>query len=125
MKNLIRQLAGIVEPNDCMCHLDEKGFYSHSLLQDYPSISQVYKISLCMGYSFTEYKFNYENIYLSFQINRKAREHNINIIFAIPPNMIKIYNSLSRSISGSSTGTLKDDSQNVVALVSSEYEVIH
>nr|XP_012225668.1 PREDICTED: integrin beta-PS-like [Linepithema humile] len=89
------KLAGIIEPNDCMCHLDKKGFYSYSLLQDYPSISQ---------------------------INRKAREHDINIIFAVSPDMIKIYNSLSRSISGSSTGTLKDDSQNVVALVSSEYE---
>lgn len=37
----VSQLAGIVEPNDCKCHLDNKGFYTHSLLQDYPSISQV------------------------------------------------------------------------------------
>jgi len=59
-----------------------------------------------------------------FQINKKAREHDINIIFAVPPNMTKIYNSLSRSISGSSIGTLKDDSQNVVALVSGEYKVL-
>lgn len=35
------QLAGIIEPNDCKCHLDNEGFYTHSLLQDYPSISQV------------------------------------------------------------------------------------
>lgn len=41
-KNLtVSQLAGIIEPNDCKCHLDKKGFYTHSLLQDYPSISQV------------------------------------------------------------------------------------
>lgn len=37
---MVFQLAGIVEPNDCKCHLDEKGFYTYSLLQDYPSISQ-------------------------------------------------------------------------------------
>ncbi|XP_077255158.1 integrin beta-PS isoform X1 [Temnothorax americanus] len=89
------KLAGIVEPNDCKCHLDEKGFYTYSLLQDYPSISQV---------------------------NRKAREHNMNIIFAVPDHKNATYQRLSSSISGSSTGTLENDSQNVVALVSSEYE---
>ncbi|KAM0732640.1 Integrin beta-PS [Formica fusca] len=89
------KLAGIIEPNDCMCHLDEKGFYSHSLLQDYPSISQ---------------------------LNRKAREHNMNIIFAVPDHKIATYQRLSQSISGSSTGTLENESQNVVALVSNEYE---
>ncbi|KAL6266653.1 hypothetical protein P5V15_003493 [Pogonomyrmex californicus] len=89
------RLAGIVEPNDCKCHLDEKGFYTYSLLQDYPSISQ---------------------------LNRKAREHNMNIIFAVPDHKNATYQRLSRSISGSSTGTLDNNSQNVVALVSSEYE---
>ncbi|KYQ55161.1 Integrin beta-PS [Trachymyrmex zeteki] len=89
------KLAGIVEPNDCKCHLDENGFYTYSLLQDYPSISQ---------------------------LNRKAREHNMNIIFAVPDHKNATYQRLSRSISGSSTGTLENDSQNVVALVSSEYE---
>ncbi|XP_012529707.2 integrin beta-PS isoform X2 [Monomorium pharaonis] len=91
------KLAGIVEPNDCKCHLDEKGFYTHSLLQDYPSISQ---------------------------INKKAREHNMNIIFAVPDHKSATYQRLSRSISGSSTGTLENNSQNVVALVRNEYEKI-
>ncbi|KAG7201582.1 hypothetical protein KM043_004327 [Ampulex compressa] len=89
------KLAGIVEPNDCLCHLDDKGFYSYSLLQDYPSISQ---------------------------INRKARENNMNIIFAVPRHISAVYELLSKSVSGSSIGTLESDSQNVVSLVSGEYE---
>ncbi|EFN88858.1 Integrin beta-PS [Harpegnathos saltator] len=89
------KLAGVVEPNDCKCHLDEKGVYNYFLEQDYPSISQV---------------------------NRKAREHNINIIFAVPSGKNSTYSDLSRVISGSSTGILEDNSQNVVDLVSGEYE---
>jgi len=53
-----------------------------------------------------------------------VREHNMNIIFAVPNHKSVTYQRLSHSISGSSTGTLENDSQNVVALVSSEYEVI-
>ena len=34
------KLGGIVKPNDGMCHLDSTGLYTHSSLQDYPSISQ-------------------------------------------------------------------------------------
>lgn len=48
----------------------------------------------------------------------------MNIIFAVPDHKSATYQRLSRSISGSSIGTLENDSQNVVALVSSEYEVI-
>lgn len=44
------QLAGIIEPNDCLCHLDEQGFYTYSLLQDYPSIAQVYNFLLHCRY---------------------------------------------------------------------------
>ena len=35
------KLAGIVKPNDGVCHMDAKGTYTHSLLQDYPSISHI------------------------------------------------------------------------------------
>ncbi|XP_043256533.1 integrin beta-PS-like isoform X1 [Colletes gigas] len=89
------RLAGILEPNDCLCHLDEKGFYSYSLLQDYPSIAQ---------------------------INNMARENNMNIIFAIVKGAEEAYQQLSGSISGSSIGTLDDDSKNIVTLISGEYE---
>ncbi|XP_076245991.1 integrin beta pat-3-like [Calliopsis andreniformis] len=89
------RLAGIIEPNDCLCHLNEEGYYTHSLVQDYPSIAQ---------------------------INRKVREHNMNIIFAVPKKQNETYYLLSQSISGSSIGMLDYNSQNVVALVSGEYE---
>lgn len=36
------KLAGIVKPNDELCHL-ENGMYTYSTLQDYPSISQINK----------------------------------------------------------------------------------
>jgi integrin beta 1 len=35
------KLGGIVKPNDGYCHLDKSGMYTHSTLQDYPSISQI------------------------------------------------------------------------------------
>ncbi|KOC68093.1 Integrin beta-PS [Habropoda laboriosa] len=89
------KLAGIIEPNDCLCHLDEQGFYTYSTLQDYPSISQ---------------------------INKVAREHDMNIIFAVPGHKKDTYQLLSRSISGSRIGIIGQKSQNVVALVSGEYE---
>ncbi|XP_076279784.1 integrin beta-PS [Lasioglossum baleicum] len=89
------RLAGIIEPNDCLCHLDETGFYTYSLLQDYPSISQ---------------------------INKMAHEHNVNIIFAITKSVSTNYELLSRSIGGSSTGIIDKDSRNVVALISGEYK---
>ncbi|KAK2576870.1 hypothetical protein KPH14_005497 [Odynerus spinipes] len=93
------KLAGIVEPNDCLCHLDEEGFYSYSLLQDYPSVAQIHK---------------------------KSREFNMNIIFALAQNNrssdYRIYEQLSNIIRGSSIGTMIDNGQNVVTLISKEYE---
>jgi hypothetical protein len=35
------KLGGIVTPNDGLCHMDEKGVYTHSSIQDYPSVSQI------------------------------------------------------------------------------------
>ncbi|CAK9831191.1 Integrin beta-PS [Anthophora retusa] len=89
------KLAGIIEPNDCLCHLDEQGFYTYSLLQDYPSIAQ---------------------------INKMARERSMNIIFAVPSHKNKTYHLLSRRISGSRIGIIGENSENVVALVRGEYE---
>ncbi|XP_014600603.1 PREDICTED: integrin beta-PS-like [Polistes canadensis] len=93
------KLAGIVEPNDCQCHLDEQGYYSHSLLQDYPSIAQIAK---------------------------KSREHNVNIIFALPlkknNKYYRIYQNLSEIISGSSIDTMEGNGENIVALISRQYE---
>ncbi|XP_029033971.1 integrin beta-PS-like [Osmia bicornis bicornis] len=89
------RVAGIIEPNDCLCHLDKDGFYTYSLLQDYPSVAQ---------------------------INKVVREHNMNIFFAVPSKMNVTYQLLSKRIKGSSIGMLEHNSQNVVALVSGEYK---
>ena len=35
------KLGGIVKPNDGVCHMDSKGTYTHSNLQDYPSVSHI------------------------------------------------------------------------------------
>ncbi|XP_043487353.1 integrin beta-PS-like [Polistes fuscatus] len=93
------KLAGIVEPNDCQCHLDKEGYYSYSLLQDYPSIAQIAK---------------------------KSRERNVNIIFAMPTKknskFYRLYRNLSEIISGSSIDTIENNGENIVALISRQYE---
>nr|CAD7426152.1 unnamed protein product [Timema monikensis] len=91
------KLGGIVKPNDGKCHLDLSGNYTHSTLQDYPSISQ---------------------------INQKVKENAINVIFAVTAGQISIYNSLQKNVEGSSSGQLSDDSSNVVELVREQYDKI-
>jgi len=91
------KLGGIVTPNDGKCHLDSKGTYTHSSIQDYPSVSQ---------------------------INHKVKENSINLIFAVTEEQIDVYNLLAGSVEGSSAGTLSGDSSNVVSLVKAQYEAI-
>ncbi|UXI23199.1 sodium-dependent multivitamin transporter-like [Sarcoptes scabiei] len=98
------KLGGIVRPNDGECHLDRDGVYTESITQDYPSISQ---------------------------INRKVREHHVNIIFAVTKDQFHIYNQLVGNnnhsmslIEGSSAGMLAGDSSNVVQLIVDEYQKI-
>lgn len=91
------KLAGIVTPNDGLCHLDQSGLYTESTEQDYPSISQ---------------------------INQKAQEHHVNIIFAATANQVHIYKKLTPLIEGSSAGTLDNDSSNIVTLIQKHYEDI-
>lgn len=91
------KLGGIVRPNDEACHLDEKGSYTMSTELDYPSLSQ---------------------------INRQIREHKINIIFAVTKDQTDLYTQLSKKLTGSNTGTLDEDSANVVDLVRQQYEKI-
>lgn len=91
------KLAGIVTPNDGKCHLNRTGYYSESLEQDYPSVSQ---------------------------INQKAQEHHVNIIFAVTANQVKIYEKLTPLVEGSSVGQLDDDSSNIVTLIEQQYREI-
>lgn len=91
------KLGGIVKPNDGHCHMDHQGKYTHSTLQDYPSISQ---------------------------INLKVKQNSINLIFAVTAEQIAVYERLREHIEGSHAGTLSNDSANVVELVQEQYDKI-
>lgn len=92
------KLAGIVTPNDGQCHVDSAtGYYTESTEQDYPSVSQ---------------------------INQKAQEHHVNIIFAVTANQVHIYEKLTPLIEGSSAGKLDNDSSNIVQLIEQQYQSI-
>ncbi|CAL4140762.1 unnamed protein product, partial [Meganyctiphanes norvegica] len=92
------KLGGIVKPNDGECHMDGNGeYYTHSKLQDYPSVSQ---------------------------INHVAKSHQINIIFAVTQEQTAVYSRLAQMIEGSSFGELTANSSNVVELVKEEYQKI-
>ncbi|KAE8742436.1 hypothetical protein FOCC_FOCC011990 [Frankliniella occidentalis] len=91
------KLGGIVKPNDGLCHMDTRGMYTHSSIQDYPSISQI-----------------------NLQVKRNA----INVIFAVTAEQIAVYDRLREHVEGASAGTLSNDSANVVELVRDQYNKI-
>lgn len=91
------KLGGIVTPNDGLCHMDEKGVYTHSSLLDYPSVSQ---------------------------INHKVKENSVNLIFAVIEEQLNVYELLSGSVQGSFSGRLSNDSSNIVQLVQQQYQAI-
>lgn len=90
------QLGGIIKPNDGRCHL-YNGLYTHSTVQDYPSIPQ---------------------------INLKVKQNAINVIFAVTETQLDIYKELEKNIEGASSGKLSNDSSNVVDLVKEQYQQI-
>lgn len=92
----LHQLGGIIEPNDGECHLDEDGMYTHSTLQDYPSV---------------------------LQLNNKMRENAINIIFAVTEPQQEAYKILMKIIDGAKVGLLTADSSNILELVEEQYKV--
>lgn len=77
--------------------MSTEGEYTESTNQDYPSISQ---------------------------INQKAMDQSVNLIFAVTINQVHIYEKLSGLVKGSSTGMLENDSSNIVDLVKAEYQKI-
>lgn len=86
---------GIIQPNDGKCHM-ENGQYTHDLIQDYPSISQ---------------------------IRRLAIDNLMWIIFAVPQERVELYNLLSDEVVQSKTGILTNDSSNILEIVESLYRV--
>uniref|UniRef100_A0A336MVT2 Integrin beta n=1 Tax=Culicoides sonorensis TaxID=179676 RepID=A0A336MVT2_CULSO len=90
------KLGGVIKPNDGKCHM-KNNEYTHGLIQDYPSVGQ---------------------------INEIAKKHAINIIFAVTTKQIKVYQTLSEHIEGSTVSTLANDSSNVVSLIRDQYNKI-
>jgi integrin beta 1 len=92
------KLAGVVEPNDAHCHM-ENNLYTHDLKIDYPSVSH---------------------------INYLAKENNVNIVFAIVKKrqVVDSYKSLSEVIENSNMGALDERSENVIKLVVDNYNKI-
>lgn len=92
----LSKLGGVITPNDGHCHLNKDGEYTHSSVLDYPSISQ---------------------------LNLKVKENSINVIFAVTAQQIEVYEKLAKHIQGSSSSKLKEDSSNIVNLITEEYNV--
>ncbi|CAB4066717.1 ITGB1 [Lepeophtheirus salmonis] len=91
------KLGGIVTPNDGICHLNNSGFYTHSKILDYPSIGHIANL---------------------------AKEHSVNIIWAVTEDQYHLYQTLTEHIIGSRIGTLSKDSSNIVELIREAYESI-
>ncbi|XP_026063719.1 integrin beta-3a [Carassius auratus] len=91
------RLAGIVQPHDGECHINNYNEYDKSTILDYPSLGM---------------------------ITDKLSENNINLIFAVTNNMVDLYRNYSELIPGSAVGTLSRDSGNVVQLILDAYAKI-
>uniref|UniRef100_A0A8C1YUM7 Integrin beta n=1 Tax=Cyprinus carpio TaxID=7962 RepID=A0A8C1YUM7_CYPCA len=91
------RLAGIVQPHDGECHINNINEYDKSTILDYPSLGM---------------------------IADKLSENNINLIFAVTNNMVPLYRNYSELIPGSAVGTLSKDSGNVVQLILDAYAKI-
>ncbi|XP_017161917.1 integrin beta-3a isoform X2 [Poecilia reticulata] len=91
------RIAGIVQPNDGECHLDDDNYFNKSTVLDYPSLGL---------------------------ITDKMSENNINLIFAVTSNVVPLYQEYSQLIPGTTVGTLSIDSGNVIQLIKDAYEKI-
>ncbi|XP_075447947.1 integrin beta-7 isoform X2 [Ascaphus truei] len=88
------KLGGIYLPSDGRCHLNENGEYDRSHIYDYPSVGHLAQV---------------------------LSAANIQPIFAVTSSFISTYQELSELIPKSVVGELKEDSSNVVNLISEAY----
>ena len=92
------KLAGILERHDGLCHLNgtygEPGYYTHSEILDYPSISQISSV---------------------------VQQNSFLTIFAVIPRYKSIWEAMSRLVPGSSVEILEEDSENIVELITKSY----
>lgn len=88
------RLGGIYLPNDGRCHLNKEGLYEKSNVFDYPSVGHLANVLFAS---------------------------NIQPIFAVTANTLQAYQELSNLIPKSTVGELKDDSSNVIQLITDAY----
>ncbi|KYO46518.1 integrin beta-3 isoform X1 [Alligator mississippiensis] len=88
------RLAGIVQPNDGQCHINQDNLYSASTTLDYPSLGLM---------------------------TEKLSQKNINLIFAVTEAVVGLYQNYSELIPGTTVGTLSGDSSNVLQLIVESY----
>ncbi|KAL7377662.1 hypothetical protein ABVT39_002804 [Epinephelus coioides] len=88
------RIAGIVRPNDGLCHLDSDNVYNETTVLDYPSLALM---------------------------TDKMSENNINLIFAVTSVVEELYRGYSKLIPGTTVGMLSDDSGNVIKLIEDAY----
>nr|XP_036853259.1 integrin beta-3 isoform X2 [Manis javanica] len=88
------RLAGIVQPNDGQCHVGSDNHYSASTTMDYPSLGLM---------------------------TEKLSQKNINLIFAVTENVVRLYQNYSELIPGTTVGVLSTDSSNVLQLIVDAY----
>ncbi|CAL8370452.1 unnamed protein product [Arctogadus glacialis] len=88
------KLAGILQPNDELCHL-ESNVNARNNEQDYPSVGQ-----------------------LAMQLEK----HNIQPIFAVTSKVADVYKELSKMIPKSEVEVLSNDSKNIVSLIKLAYD---
>ncbi|XP_030591196.1 integrin beta-3a [Archocentrus centrarchus] len=91
------RIAGIVQPNDGLCYLDNDNLYNKSTVLDYPSLAL---------------------------LTDKMSENNINLVFAVTSYVEPLYSDYSKLIPGTTVGTLSDDSGNVIQLIEQAYAKI-
>ncbi|OCT63520.1 integrin beta-6 isoform X1 [Xenopus laevis] len=89
------KLAGIVIPNDGLCHLDSNNEYYMSTVQEYPSVGQLIE---------------------------KLVENNILLIFAVTKAHVSLYQGYASLIPGATVGLLAKDSGNVLQLIINAYK---
>ncbi|KAI4575012.1 hypothetical protein MJG53_002943 [Ovis ammon polii x Ovis aries] len=89
------KLAGIVIPNDGLCHLDSKNEYSMSTILEYPTIGQLID---------------------------KLVQNNVLLIFAVTQEQVHLYENYAKLIPGATVGVLQKDSGNILQLIISAYE---
>ncbi|XP_062874622.1 integrin beta-3a [Trichomycterus rosablanca] len=88
------KIAGLVQPSDGECYVNNDNYYAKSTVLDYPSLGMV---------------------------TEKLSENNINLIFAVTEDVVPLYLNYSKLIPGTTVGLLSRDSSNVIQLILDAY----